>query len=73
MHPRSAREQNWNGRMELFYDAIAGFEYEPGFIYKLLVSKKDIDNPLIDASSVRYKLIEVYRKILSCSQFKYYI
>jgi len=51
--------ENW----KLFYDAISGFEYEPGFIYqiKVEVSKKKEPVPA-DASSLSYKLVEVISK-----------
>lgn len=52
-----------SGKWELFYDQIAGFEFEPGFIYELKVevSKKNAPVPA-DASSLTYELIEVISK-----------
>ena len=47
---------------DLFYSQINGFEYEPGFVYKLLVLKSKVDDPPMDASSFRYKLIKVISK-----------
>lgn len=45
-----------------FYDQIIGFEYEPGFVYKLLVAKEPVKNPPMDASSIRYILIKELSK-----------
>lgn len=47
---------------QFFYDAIEGFEYEPGFEYELLVEKTDVENPPADASSIQYTLIEEVSK-----------
>ena len=47
---------------QYFYDAIEGFEYEPGFEYELLVEKTDIENPPADASSIQYTLLEEVSK-----------
>ncbi len=47
---------------QLFYDDIAGFEYEPGYTYELLVEKTPVENPPADASSVRWSLVEVVAK-----------
>jgi heat shock protein HslJ len=51
---------NW----ENFYGNIEGFEYEPGFIYKLLVKKKKLDPAKVpaDASTLKYSLIRVTEK-----------
>lgn len=47
-------QEDW----ELFYNNIIGFEYETGYIYKLLVEVKQIKNPPADASSLAYRLIK---------------
>jgi hypothetical protein len=47
---------------EYFYDQIKGFEYEPGFVHKLLVAKEPVKNPPMDASSIRYILIKELSK-----------
>ena len=44
---------------ELFYDAIQGFDHEPGVRYELLVRVRERRNPPADASSLRYELVEV--------------
>ncbi len=52
--------ENW----EYFYfvDSIEGFNYEPGFVYGLLVKKIEVENPPADGSSVRYKLVSIISK-----------
>lgn len=52
-----------SGSWELFYDQIEGFEYEPGNLYqvKVEVSKKSEPIPA-DASSLKYKLVEIMSK-----------
>ncbi len=46
---------------EYFYyiDSIVGFDYEPGYIYDLLVAKRDIPNPPADGSSYQYELVRI--------------
>jgi heat shock protein HslJ len=51
-----------DGQYLLFYSAIEGFEFEPGFEYELLVNKQTVPNPPADASSFRWTLIEVVSK-----------
>ena len=50
----------------LFYDNIEGFDeqYQVGYIYKLSIIKKTIDNPPADASSVIYILNKIISKKL---------
>lgn len=50
--------KDWN----LFYSQIIGFEYQPGFIYKLRLKVETIENPPADGSSIKYTLIEVLEK-----------
>ena len=45
-----------------FYSEIAGFEYEPGYEYELLVHEIKVENPPADGSSLRWELIEVVSK-----------
>jgi hypothetical protein len=47
---------------QYFYDAIEGFNYEPGYTYTLEIQTEKIDNPPADASSVKYKLIKIIAK-----------
>ena len=45
-----------------FYSEIAGFDYEPGYQYQLLVREETVSNPPADGSSLRWVLIEVVSK-----------
>lgn len=45
-----------------FYDSIEGFDYEEGYLYSLKVEKIIVENPPADASSIRYRLIELIDK-----------
>lgn len=47
-----------------FYSSIEGFDYRPGFLYKLAVreTKRPAEQVPADASSIRYELIEVLEK-----------
>lgn len=50
---------NWR----LFYDSIDGFNYEEGYVYKLLVKEEDALKPVAaDASLKNYKLLKVMQK-----------
>ncbi|HSH01368.1 MAG TPA: META domain-containing protein [Anaerolineae bacterium] len=51
------------GEYTYFYDSIVGFDWEAGYEYELLVSVVEINNPMLaDASSLRYKLVDVVSK-----------
>jgi len=43
----------------LFYDDIAGFDYQFGYAYKLLVTEEPIENPQQDASSLKTSLVAI--------------
>jgi len=47
-----------------FYGKIQGFDYEPGYIYKISVKKEELDPATVPAyaSSIKYSLIEVIEK-----------
>ena len=47
---------------ELFYDDIKGFEYRPGYIYKIKVNETKLENVPADASSLEYTLVEIVSK-----------
>ena len=51
-------------KWKLFYPVIDGFDYQPGYIYKLKVRevKTDKENVPADASSIKFKLIKVLEK-----------
>jgi hypothetical protein len=55
-------KSNFDDDWELFYESIKGFEYEWGYTYKLKINVEKIENPLADASSLKYTLIEVVNK-----------
>jgi hypothetical protein len=46
----------------LFYDGIAGFDFEPGFEYTVRVAIRHVDNPPADGSSLAYRLLAILRK-----------
>ncbi|WP_413532589.1 DUF4377 domain-containing protein [Empedobacter brevis] len=50
---------------QLFYNHIDGFNHEPGYEYKIVVSKSKIENAPADASTLKYKLIKVVSKKLA--------
>lgn len=49
-----------------FYGNIQGFEYEPGYIYKISVKKEELDPATVpaDASSIKYSLVEIIEKYI---------
>lgn len=56
------KDNDW----KLFYAAIEGFEYEEGYIYKIIVKEDQISSDRIpaDASSIKYTLVKVLEKQL---------
>ncbi len=57
---RKGEDPDW----QLFYSDIEGFEYEPGYLYRLRVreEKRDPESVPADASSIRFVLVEVVEK-----------
>lgn len=47
---------------EFFYSEIEGFEFEAGYSYKVRLLVTQIDDPPADASSKKYKLLEIVEK-----------
>ena len=47
----------------LFYDSIAGFDYQTGFEYTIKVVRRSVRNPPADGSSVAYHLLSILRKV----------
>ena len=49
------------GEWRLFYDDIAGFEYQPGSLYRVKIRRTEVpaDRLPADASSLRYGLLEI--------------
>lgn len=59
-------------KWELFYDEIKGFNYEPGYIYRLKISEANLDMKTIpaDQSSKAYTLLEVLEKNRDLDYYK---
>ncbi len=49
-------------RWEFFYDGIRGFDFEPGFIYRLKVSLHERPEGIQDVGRYEYRLVEVLSK-----------
>ncbi len=49
---------------QTFYAPIEGFDYEPGFLYKISVREEKLDSASLpsDASSIRYSLVKILEK-----------
>jgi hypothetical protein len=47
---------------EYFTNAIHGFEWEPGFSYRIRVMIREIENPPADGSSLEYRLVQLLEK-----------
>ncbi len=54
MQVREEGETEWS----YFYNGIKGFNYKAGNQYKLKIKTEDVVNPPMDASSIRYILVE---------------
>ena len=50
--------QEWH----FFYEGIVGFDFEPGFIYTLLVSLHKRDERIADVGPYEYRLVAVLSK-----------
>ncbi len=46
----------------VFYDQIEDFDYEEGFYYRIKVETVEVENPPVDGSSLKYKLLEIIEK-----------
>jgi heat shock protein HslJ len=46
----------------LLYEEIAGFEYEPGYLYEIRVKEEAVANPPADASAIRRTLVSILSK-----------
>ncbi|WP_163714404.1 META domain-containing protein [Mangrovibacterium lignilyticum] len=55
-------EKITEGEWQNFYAKIEGFEYEPGFIYKLNVKEEQLENVPADGSSIKYTLVKILEK-----------
>jgi heat shock protein HslJ len=61
MQVKERPEDEW----QLFYSAIEGFSYEPGYTYELRVREEPVENPPADGSALNWTLIEVTSKTAS--------
>ena len=59
---RIKREES--GSWQLFYADIAGFDYQPGYRYRIRVHEEKIDPDQVpaDGSSIKYTLVEIMEK-----------
>jgi heat shock protein HslJ len=55
---RESSDASWT----LLYDAIVGFDYEPGFLYEIRIQEEAVANPPADASSIRRTLVSILSK-----------
>ena len=55
-------KQNPDEESQFFYSEIAGFTFEPGYEYALLVLVEPVENAPADASSLKYTLVEIVSK-----------
>lgn len=53
-----------SGDWEFFYDQIDGFDFEEGYLYKLIVKEEErsASETPADASSINYKLVKLLEK-----------
>lgn len=58
LNVRGGDDEEWTLR----YDPIEGFEYEPGYEYRLIVSETVVEDPPADGSSLRWTLVEEVSK-----------
>lgn len=55
-------KENPEDEWELFYNEIAGFNYESGFDYEIEVEIEEIENPPADGSSLKYTWVRTLNK-----------
>lgn len=58
-----AREEHEETYSTFGFSEIKGFTYEKGYAYELWVEKTTLATPPADGSNLRYKLIEICKKI----------
>ena len=59
------------GQWHFFYDAIEGFDFEPGYIYSLEVRLEDRGTELQDVGRYTYHLIKLLNKVKAPDDFDY--
>lgn len=57
-------DNNW----QYLYQEIEGFNYEPGYEYKIEVAQEEVQNPAADQSTVRYILKKEVSKVRKTSE-----
>ena len=65
-------KENWEAdAWKMSYTKIQGFEYKPGYRYKLLVKKTNIDPELVpaDGSTIKMELVEIISKEVDTQYF----
>jgi heat shock protein HslJ len=55
-------KENPEDEYTLWYQPIAGFNYEPGYEYELRVAETTVENPPADGSSIQWTLVEEVSK-----------
>ena len=55
MQIRESRYDEWHP----FYDEIEGFTFEEGYLYQIIVSITDVEDPPADGSSKAYELLAI--------------
>ncbi len=55
---RRQPNENW----VMLYSQIEGFDYEPGFSYRIKVNRKSVKHPPADGSKYKYILVEMLEK-----------
>ena len=59
------------GRWHFFYEAIQGFEFEPGYIYTLEVRLEDRGTEIQDVGRYSYHLIRILDRVEAPADFDY--
>ena len=60
-----------SSRWEFFYEAIQGFDFEPGFIYTLEVRLEDRGTEIQDVGRYAYHLVKIIEKKKAPDDFSY--
>ena len=55
---RESLDAPWEG----LHDSISGFDWEYGYLYRIRVAIREIDDPPADGSSLEYRLVRVLEK-----------
>jgi len=55
-------KESMEDEYRMFYDTIAGFEFEPGYEYELIVREEQVENPPADASSINWTLVKIVNR-----------